>query len=340
MKLSILIPVFDEIKYLDLFTRQLKKSFETENVEYIFVDDGSTDGSTEWLKKYIEKESKDINKLIHLNNNQGKGKALHEGLKICKGDYILFQDSDLELNTDDSYEMYKIIKQDPSIKCVFGSRYLSGKLKKNNNFVNEFIGRLNSLIYNVLFYQSIRDVHCGAKIISKEVKDCINLTIKDFGFEIDLATQIAKNNFAIFEYGISYIARSAEQGKKITWLDGIKSYFYLFKTRFIDNDISTQLSILMTLVYMSYIGSHFGMGIGKILFIILTAIIGLFIGLHRKIASSSIIYLFCFIGSLFSKGNGKIYAVLLGFIVGIYISKKISDLITKTTKNKFINFFV
>ena len=96
----------------------------------------------------------------------------------------------------------------------------------------------------------------------------------------------------------------------------------------------------MTLVYMSYIGSHFGMGIGKILFIILTAIIGLFIGLHRKIASSSIIYLFCFIGSLFSKGNGKIYTVLLGFIIGIYLSKKISNLITKTTKNKFINFFV
>ena len=84
----------------------------------------------------------------------------------------------------------------------------------------------------------------------------------------------------------------SEQGKKITWLDGIKSYFYLFKTRFIDNDISTQLSILLTLVYMSYIGSHFGMGIGKTFFIILTGIIGLFIGLHRKIASSSIIYLF------------------------------------------------
>ena len=74
--------------------------------------------------------------------------------------------------------------------------------------------------------------------------------------------------------------------------------------------------------------------------IFVTCIIGLFIGLKRKIASSSLIYLFCFIGSLFSKGNGKIYAVILAFIISLYLSKKIGKLIRKMTKNKFIHFFV
>ena len=72
----------------------------------------------------------------------------------------------------------------------------------------------------------------------------------------------------------------------------------------------------------------------------MTCIIGLFFGLERRMASSSLIYLFCFIGSLFSKGNGKIYTVVLGFIIGFYLSKKISALIEKKTTNRFINFFV
>ena len=335
--ISIIIPVFNEIQYLETFVKNINKSFKNEEAEYIFIDDGSTDGSTNWLEGYINKNNNN-NQLIKLKSNTGKGNAIHQGLKISKGDYILFQDSDLELDSNDSLEMYKIIKNDKSIKCIFGSRYLSGKLKRNNNFINELIGRINSLIFNVLFFQSISDVHCGTKIIKKEVKDKINLKIKDFGFEIDLATQIAKNNFDIFEYGISYFARSVKEGKKITWIDGIKSYFYLFKTRFLDNEFSTIFSILFTLSYMGYVGSHFGMGIGNTLMVALSLLIGLFIGLHRKILSSSIIFLFIYIGSLFSKGNGKIYTVLVGFFIGLYISKKIKELANKKRNKSIFNF--
>tara|TARA_B100000686_G_C16784980_1_gene974604 strand:+ start:883 stop:1899 length:1017 start_codon:yes stop_codon:yes gene_type:complete len=335
--LSIIIPVFNEIRYLDTFVKNIKKSFEGEKTEYIFIDDGSIDGSGEWLDNYVKKNNKE-NILIKIKNNSGKGNAIHRGMEICKGDYILFQDSDLELDSNDSLEMYKIIKNDENIKCIFGSRYLSGKLKRNNNFINEFIGRINSLIFNLLFFQSISDVHCGTKIITKQVKEKINLKIKDFGFEIDLSTQIAKNNFDIFEYGISYFARSVKEGKKITWIDGIKSYFYLFKTRFIDNEFSINLSIVFSLSYMSYVGSYFGMGIGNSLMILLCSLIGLFIGLHRKIITSSIIFLFIYIGSLFSNGNGKIYTVLIGFLIGIYLSKKFQQFFKNKIKNKFFNF--
>lgn len=340
MKLSIIIPVFNEVECIKKFTNNIKNTFINENVEYIFINDGSNDGSKEWLEEYIKKQPKENNKLVNLSKNTGKGNAIHEGIKISRGDHILFQDADLELDTKDSLEMYKIIINNKKIKCLFGSRYLTGKLKSNKNFINEFVVRINSLIFNVLYLQSISDVHCGTKIVSKDVLENIKLTIKDFGFEIDLASQIAKNNFDIFEYGVSYYARSFKEGKKITWIDGLKTYYYLFKTRFVDNDLSTQFSILFSSAYMMYIGSHFSMGSGILLMILITCIIGLFIGLKRKAASSSLIYLFCYVGSLFSKGNGKIYTVVLGFIIGLYLSKKISILIGKTTKNRFIRFFV
>ena len=186
--------------------------------------------------------------------------------------------------------------------------------------------------------QSLSDVHCGAKILSKKVIEKVKLTLTDFGFEVDIASQISKKEFDIFEYGISYFARTTKQGKKITWVDGIKTYFYLFKIRFIDNDFATQFSIVFSVLYMIYIGSHFGMGSGKILVVIFTGILGLFIGLYRKFCPSFLILATCYFGSLFSKGNGKIYTVVIGFFIGLYFSKKIADIFKNKNKNKFISF--
>ena len=132
--------------------------------------------------------------------------------------------------------MLKIISDDVAINCLFGSRYLTEKLKNNNNYLYEFVGKFNSLLFNILFNKSLSDLHCGTKIISKEILDSLNLTIKDFGVEIDLAAQISKKNYDIYEHGISYFPRTKKEGKKITWMDGLKSYFYLFKLRFIQKN--------------------------------------------------------------------------------------------------------
>jgi len=340
VNLSIIIPVYNEINYLDEFTKRLLTSFEDQDAEYIFINDGSSDGSREWLENFVNKSYKNKIKFINLDKNSGKGNALHRGLKITEGNYILFQDADLELDTNDSLDMYNIIKNNNNIQCLFGSRYLSGKLKKNNNYLNEFFGKFNSFIFNLLFSQSLSDLHCGAKIISKEVLNELNLSIKDFGFEIDIAAQIARRNYDIYEFGISYFARTRYEGKKITWIDGVKSYFYLFKTRFLQNDTATIISIIFSTFYMIFIGTHFGMGLGKDLIVIVFALIGLLIGLHKKIISSSIVFFFCYIGSLFSMGNGKIYTVLAGFFIGLYITKKIKIFLVKKNKNKLINFFI
>ena len=228
-----------------------------------------------------------------------------------------------------------MITNNNEIKCIFGSRYLSGKLKKNNYFLNSLVAKLNSLIFNIFFSQSLSDVHCGLKIIHRSVVKKINLSINDFGIEIDLASQIVRNNFYIYEYGVSYYFRTKKEGKKITWLDGILSFYYLFKVRFIDNPFETKLSVLYSSIYMSYVGSYFGMGLGNTLFIIIFFIIGLIIGIHFKILTSSIIFLFIFIGSLIGNGQGKVFSILIFFITGILISNYFKKFFSNTNLNKY-----
>ena len=336
INLSIVIPVFNEKNFLIKLFEEIKIFFNDSKNEIIFVDDGSTDGSTNILNELKEKKNyKFLLKLIKLDINSGKGKAIQTGIKNSLGEYILLQDADLELDIRDAREMYDMIKDNSEIKCIFGSRYLSGKLKKNNYFFNSLIGKFNSLIFNIFFAQSLSDVHCGLKILHREVVEKIKLTVNDFGIEIDLASQVVRNNFYIYEFGVSYFFRSKLEGKKITWIDGLKSFYYLIKSRFFDNSVSTNISILYSSIYMAFVGSHFGMGLGNTLFIIFFFIFGSIIGIHFKIATSSIIFFSIFIGSLFSKGNGTTLAVIIFFVLGIFIASNVKQYFLKTKFNQY-----
>ncbi|MDC3156213.1 glycosyltransferase family 2 protein [Pelagibacteraceae bacterium] len=335
--LSIVIPVFNEENFLNKLFDQIKLYFNKENVEIIFVDDGSTDGSSNILKNLQKKiDYKFQFKIIRLDINSGKGKAIQTGIKNSDGEYILLQDADLELDTKDAKEMFDMISLNKDIKCIFGSRYLSGKLKKNNYFFNNLVGKINSLIFNIFFSQSLSDVHCGLKILHRSVIEKIKLSVNDFGIEIDLASQIVRNNFFIYEFGVSYFFRSKAQGKKITWVDGLKSFYYLIKVRFFDNAISTNVSIVYSSIYMSYVGSHFGMGLGNTIFIILFFISGSILGIHFKILSSTLIFLLIFIGSFFGKGNGTTLSVIVFFIFGLYIARRLKKYFINTN---FSNYF-
>ena len=320
--LSIIIPVFNEQNFILKLFDQIKLYFNKKNVEIIFVDDGSTDKSLQILQDLQKlNDYKFLFKINKLDINSGKGKAIQTGIKNSNGKYVLLQDADLELDIKDAKEMYEMISNNNEIKCIFGSRYLSGKLKKNNYFFNSLVGKINSLIFNIFFSQSLSDVHCGLKILDRSVIDKINLSVNDFGIEIDLASQIVRNNFFIYEFGVSYFFRSKSQGKKITWVDGLKSFYYLFKVRFFDNSSSTNISILYSSIYMAFVGSHFGMGLGNTLFIVLFFIIGSIIGIHFKIISSTIIFFSIFIGSLFGKGNGTTLAVIIFFLIGLVLAR-------------------
>jgi glycosyltransferase involved in cell wall biosynthesis len=333
INLSIIIPVFNEEQYLNRLFLDLKQYFNKEDIEVIVVNDGSDDDTYNILEELKKNSYKFKYRLINLSKNFGKGYAVKQGAEESSGKYILLQDADLELDIKDSKEIYEIISNDESIDCVFGSRYLSGKLKKHSYFVNEFIGKLNTLIFNLLFGQSLSDIHCGLKIFHRNVYKNIDLSVNDFGLEIDIASQIIKNNYFIYEVGVSYFSRTIKAGKKITWLDGLKSYYYLFKARFLDNTTSTLISIIISPIYMTFVGSYFGMGLGNTLFMIIFFLIGLIIGLHTKIISSLSIFLCIYVGSLFSNGQGKVLSVLVFFILGIYLVRTIRKVIHRNYPN-------
>ncbi len=335
--LSIVIPVFNESNFLCKLFDDIKNHFNKENIEVIIVDDGSTDGSTEILNDLKKKQDyKFLFEIIKLESNSGKGNAIQIGIQKTEGEYVLLQDADLELDIKDAKEMFDMIISNKDIKCIFGSRYLSGKLKKNNYFFNNLIGKLNSLIFNIFFSQSLSDVHCGLKILHRNVIERIRLSVNDFGIEIDLASQIVRNNFFIYEFGVSYFFRSKAQGKKITWVDGLKSFYYLIKVRFFDNSTSTNLSILFSSIYMAFVGSHFGMGLGNTLFIFTFFILGSVLGIHFKIFSSSIIFFFIFIGSLFGKGNGTTFSVIIFFFLGLFIARKSKKYFLNSNFNHYL----
>ena len=333
INLSIVIPVFNEEKYLNKLFFDLKHYFNQEDIEVIVVNDGSDDRSYQLLEKLKNNSYKFKYKLINLSKNFGKGYAVKQGAKQSLGEYILLQDADLELDIKDSKEIYEIISNDESIDCIFGSRYLSGKLKKHSYFINEVIGKLNTFIFNLLFGQSLSDIHCGLKIFHRKVYNKINLSVNDFGLEIDIASQIIKNNYFIYEVGVSYFSRTVKAGKKITWVDGLKSYYYLFKTRFLDNTTSTLISIIISPIYMTFVGSYFGMGLGNTLFMIIFFLTGLIIGLDTKIISSLSIFLIIYLGSLFGNGQGKVLSVLVFFILGIYFVRRIRKIIQRDYPN-------
>ena len=159
-------------------------------------------------------------------------------------------------------------------------------------------------------------------------------------FEVDIATQIAKNNFKIYEYGISYFGRTRDEGKKITIIDGLLSYYYLFRSRFLINNIQTTISLIYATTFMFYVGTFFGMGSGKIIVVIFFTIIGSILGIYYKLISLTLIFFGIYVGSLFSAGNGRIYPIIFIFFVCIYFAKYFK--IKKSLKGKktISDFFI
>ena len=206
--------------------------------------------------------------LIDLKKNYGKGYAVREGIKKVEGKHTIFIDSDLEYEPEDIFEMYNVVIKNKNIRVLHGSRNLGTKIQLRRYFLNAIAVKLNTFLFNFLFNQSLTDLHTGSKIVKNSLLDKINISTNGFGLEIVMSSEISKKNINIFEYGISYYERSFEQGKKITFFDGVKSYYFLFRERFLKNDFPTQVSILYSFLFMTYAGTYFGMGSGKILVIL------------------------------------------------------------------------
>ena len=197
--------------------------------EIILVDDFSTDGTREILKKYENKENFQV---FYHNRNQGKGAALRTGFAKVSGDIIIIQDADLEYNPVDYGILIEPIL-DGRADVVYGSRFLGGPHRVL--FFWHYIGNMILTTWSNMFTNvNLTDMETGYKVFTKEVNESLTLKCNRFGFEPEFTAKVAKNKFRIYEVPISYNGRDYSEGKKITWKDGVAAIWYIFKFRFTD----------------------------------------------------------------------------------------------------------
>jgi glycosyltransferase involved in cell wall biosynthesis len=228
MLVSVIIPVYNEERTVaEIVARVQAVDLQT---EIIIVDDGSTDGTSAQLKT-IDSTFDNVRILEH-KKNYGKGAALRTGLAAASGEVMIIQDADLEYDPRD-YETLLVPILDGRADVVYGSRFLGGPQRVL--FFWHYVGnKLITLLCDALSNLNLTDMETGYKVFKKEVLADMTLRSNRFGFEPEFTMKIAKKGFRIYEVPISYSGRTYEEGKKISWLDGISAIFTILWFRFFD----------------------------------------------------------------------------------------------------------
>ena len=233
--LTIIVPVYNEKKFIRVLLKKLIKIIKIKK-QIIIIDDGSSDGTTEILKKEFL-NNKSISKIIFHKKNSGKGSAIRSAQRFIKGDFVVIQDADLEYNPKDIIKIYNFIKKN-QIDVVYGSRVLNkNKYQNTKNFThlvriwgNVFLTLVSNLINN----QNLTDAHTCYKMIRARIFKKLNLREKGFAFCPEVTTKLSKMNCKIYEVSISYNGRTYNDGKKITSIDGLIALVSLIKYRLLD----------------------------------------------------------------------------------------------------------
>jgi len=222
MLLSVIIPAYNEINFIDEIIKKVKDTpYEK---EIIIADDCSTDGTREYLKGL--KDRRDITVVFH-EKNQGKGAALRSGIAHAKGDIIIIQDADLEYDPREYPRLLEPIL-DGKADVVYGSRFLGGP-HRVFYFWHYMGNSMVTLLSNIFTNLNLTDMETGYKVFKREVFEGIEIESNRFGFEPEITAKIARKRCRIYEVPISYYGRGYEEGKKITWRDGIKAFFTILK---------------------------------------------------------------------------------------------------------------
>ncbi len=228
-KLSVIIPVYNERGTLEEVLRRVAR--EPMNKEVIVVDDGSDDGTREILQRLSNSAGRsDRLRIVFHERNQGKGAAVRTGVSQATGDWILIQDADLEYNPQD-YPMLLAPLLDGRADVVYGSRFLDGSRRTRylqHYLANQFL----TFVSNLVTKQKLSDMETGYKVFRREVLDGIRLRSNGFEIEPEITVKLTRQGYRIHEIPISYNSRSYREGKKITWMDGVKALWALFRYRF------------------------------------------------------------------------------------------------------------
>lgn len=225
IRLSIIIPVYNEEKTIGPCINRAIKAKLPKNCkkEIIVVNDGSWDKTGRQIDKF-----KNII-AINYKKNRGKGYAIRKGLEKASGNYILIQDGDLEYDPQDYPKLLKPILFNKAV-VVYGSRFIGEH--RNLYFWHMMANKFLSLMTNILYDSTLSDMEVGYKVFPKKLLKSLNLKESCFGFEAEVTAKILKRKIRIYEVPISYAGREFNEGKKITWFDGVKALFFLFKYKF------------------------------------------------------------------------------------------------------------
>lgn len=227
MKLSVIVPVFNEEKTLKEIYQRIESTGLAD--EIIFVDDGSTDGSPGILSEIsINKRVK----TIFQEKNRGKGAAINAGLKAASGDIILIQDADLEYDPREYPNLIRPIEEGIA-EVVYGSRFLGGA-RRPIMFWHMIANKILTFITNLLYDNIISDMETGYKVFTREAIQGINIKANRFDFEPEFTAKVLKKKRRIYEVPIAFNPRDYSEGKKIGFWDAVIALWTLIKYRFVD----------------------------------------------------------------------------------------------------------
>ena len=223
MKLSVTIPIYNERATLrEAIARILAVPLE---MELLCVDDGSTDGSREILAE-LQNKYPQIRVFLQ-PRNMGKGAALRRGIGEATGDFVLIQDADLEYDPKEYPRLLQPIL-DGRADVVYGSRFLGGPQRVH--YFWHYVGnKFLTLLSDVLTNLKLTDMETCYKVFRRETIASIRLQSDRFGFEPEVTAKIAKGHWRIYEVPISYSGRTYAEGKKITWKDGVRTLWCIFR---------------------------------------------------------------------------------------------------------------
>lgn len=242
--LSIVVPVYNERTFLpELLSRVQSVDLSELRKEILIIDDASTDGTRDLLESIADAKSHEKSnytdeetnteidvtslKIFFQEQNQGKGAALRRGFQEATGDVVVVQDADLEYDPADYETLLEPIRKGQA-DVVYGSRFLGGPHRVL--YFWHYVGnRLLTLFSNMLTNLNLTDMETCYKMFRAEVLDEIELRQDRFGFEPEVTAKVAKGDWRVYEVPVSYYGRTYEEGKKITWVDGIKAFWCILR---------------------------------------------------------------------------------------------------------------